>query len=122
MPSVGYRYRYQAALLWARTGTDNLGRHTVAATPVEIRVRLNDTQAETTDGKGDTILLDATATVDRNIEVGSRLALGTLLTWDEAGSAARDSGLYEVKTYNQTGDRRNRGQYREVGLMRFHNP
>lgn len=122
MPAPEGRHRYQAALLWMQTGVDDLGQYMVASVPVQIRVRWNTNRVEAKDSKGNTVTLDGTAITDRDIAIGSRMALGTLACWNEAGSAEEDTELMEVVVFNATPDIRNRAQMRTAGLMRFRNP
>ena len=115
MPALETRDRKQDAVLWQRSGYDKHGQATVEQ-PVALKVRWEDKFVEVLDPKGNTIGVDATAVVDRNVSVGSIMWLGCL---DKLGPGASPQGLMEVKAFNSTPDIRNRAQRRTVGLMRF---
>ena len=118
MPPQEESHRLQKAVLWAKAGTDDYGQHTVGD-PVEIDVRWNARRRETADPKGNPLVLDADAVVDRVIAVGSRMWLGELADWLGTGSGADDEEIMEVMTYSETPDVKNRFSTRTVGLAHF---
>lgn len=121
MPSPEQVNRYQAATLWAADGTYTASGQPKRGTPVEIRVRWDDTRKEMLDKDGNTITVDASAVVDRDIPVHSLMRLGELAEWLGTGSSLADEELREVMMFNKVPDIRNRFAFREVGMMRWRN-
>lgn len=126
MPDPEYSDLYQAALLWMATGVDAYGQVTVNPTPLEIRVRWNNTQSERTDRDGNTITLDATVVVSRiQPPIGSQMWLGDLETWlgtgtgSGTGSGNVGDELMQVKTIDAQKDLKARSTFVTVGLMRL---
>lgn len=117
MPSPEKTDLRQKAVLWVPNGVNKYGEKTFAD-PIEISVRWNTQRRATLDGKGNTVMLDATAVVDRVIAIGSEMWLGELEDWYGTGSVSGDDELMYVKTYNETPDLRNREKMQTVGLMK----
>jgi hypothetical protein len=71
---------FQKAVLWmaSATETNTSGERKVNSSKVEISVRWENSQQETTDGRGNTVSTIAKIWVDRDIEEGSILWLGKL--------------------------------------------
>ena len=107
-----------AALLWARA-SDLPNGEPVHAAPVAVRCRWNDAPKLVLDKQGNTVALDATVVVRRDVPIGSLMRRGLLSAWLGSGSAADDNLLYEVKLFNETSDVKGRFKLRTVGLMRF---
>lgn len=121
MPSLETKDRRQAALLFARTGSDDYGEPTVAE-PIEIRVRWNTKRTEVQDANGSTIALDAVVVVDRVISIGSRMWLGEEADWYGTGSGtdeSQDQEMHVVRTYDEVKDVKARHTRRTVGLSKF---
>lgn len=119
MPAPEYRHRYQPAVLWPTVGYDAYGQPALGS-PVEIRTQGGSDQMRVLDPLGNTVTLDATLIVDRDIAIGSRIWMGELADWYGTGSGMIDQEVMEVKTFNSTPDIRNRATFREIGLMRLH--
>lgn len=119
MPAFETMDRYQVAVLWPKTGTNRNGQPIVSPTPVQIRVRWDDQQAERLDPQGNTIRIDATVVVDREIEVGSIMYKGSISDFAGTGSDEEPAGLMLVKSYDETPDIKKRFKRRVVTLMRY---
>lgn len=118
MPSLERRHRYQAAVLWAKSGDDVNAEPTFSAA-IEIRVRWVKGRVETVNAQGNTISLDAQVVVDREIKVGSKMWLGPLADWYGTGSAGPDTEVLWVVNYHETPDVKARFAERSVDLSRF---
>lgn len=120
MPAPEQTNRYQKAVLWMASGTDDYGQPKTVA-PVEIRVRWITKRTQVNDPQGNAVSLDATAVVDRKISPGSVMWLGEYADFlgTGSGSASDDTELHEVKTYDETPDLKGRLVYRTVGLARY---
>lgn len=127
MPAPWLRWNRQTALLWTRTGTDSYGQPTTVTDPVELSprtrtgVRWNVKRSEILDAQGNSVSLDAQAMVDREIEIGSYMWLGTLNDWIDSGSDSSDQEIHEVKVCDVMRDIKGRAIAHTVGLMRLHN-
>lgn len=125
MPHQETAFRRQKAVLWAfvRFGRD--GDPKVSDDPVEIRVRWNHERGDARDSQGNVVRFDASAIVDRRIEIHSKLALGTIEDWTDVGTAdvdQQDIGsqeIMEVVFYDEVKDLKGRVVHREVLLKRF---
>ncbi len=117
MPAVESMDRPHDALLFLATGKDRYGKILVSITPVELRVRWNDKQRRVLDRQGNTIAVDATAIVDRDIPLGSILWRGGID--DLPGtSPIPTSGLMEVKLSNSVDDLKGRVTRYDVAMIR----
>lgn len=112
MPAVEAVARHQYAVLWARTGYDDYGQHSVIS-PIEIRVRWQFGKSGFKDPNRNNIDYDATAVVDKSIAVGSLMFLGRLITYTNA------STKYQVVDYKETPDLKGRQIHRLVLLKRL---
>jgi hypothetical protein len=119
MPPIEKADLHEAALLWVKVATDNYGNHTVSASPTQIRVRWEHGSMEGFDPASDAVKFDASAVVDRLVEIGSLMRLGTLADWVGTGSGEDDNGLMQVVDYYETPDLKARHRRRVVGLMRY---
>ena len=125
MPDQEIAYLLQTALLWPFAGYDGYGQHTVGPVqellPPYHGVRWNDNRSEAMDPKGNTVSLDASVIVSKDIAIGSRMWRGTLEEWNGAGtgSVSSQGDLYEVKTTSRIPDLRNSAVFRQLGLMRY---
>lgn len=127
MPHPETAYRTQKALLWPASGFDAYGQPKVGE-PVELLVRWNAKRREATDPQGNSIMLDATVVVDREVAVGGTMWLaadqspgsGTALSqWYGTGSGDVDDEVMRVAIYSETPDLKGRVARRTVGLQRF---
>lgn len=121
MPPLESKDRTQAVVVWVPDGIDSYGQPTWE-TPREITVRWVWRQREIGDGKGGTVVLDASVVAGEEVPVDSLLFLGTLEGvggWYEAGSATDDARLCQVRTSTTTPDIKGRNVRYELGVMRF---
>src|SRR6185369_15981726 len=120
MPALEKKDRYQKAVLWnavdGDAAVDRYGEVNVAD-PVEILVRWVWTETQMTNSQGDPVSVDATAVVDRDIYLGSRMWLGALADWYGTGSAFGDDFVMEVRVSKYGTDLKNRFERRTVGLV-----
>jgi hypothetical protein len=114
MPSPETAALTDDAVLWSKAGHDATGEAKVSS-PMQIECRWVWKKTQSTDATGNTVMLDATVVVDREIEDGSILWNGTLEEWEDVGSEETNPELMEVKTYKETKDMRGRETYRELG-------
>lgn len=127
MPPIETAWRYDKAVLWpvltklGRIVTDSHGRPRVSTNPVELDVRWEDTETEALDPEGNTVRIDATVVVDREIVPGSLMRKGELADWTGTGSGNEDTEVMVVKTYQRVEDIKGRHVRRVVGLARFRN-
>lgn len=102
------------AVLWSFAGHDSTGEPKVS-NPVQIECRWIWKKTQSTDATGNTVMMDATVVVDREIDDGSILWEGTLDQWEDTGSEEDNPDLVEVKSYKEVKDIRGREFYRELG-------
>jgi len=129
MPAPELAFREQKAVYWEAIGFDEYGQYKRASFSNELSVRWVNKRRDAMDAKGNIIATDATVVVDRYIPVGSIFYEGALseLAGDVAGTgtgtdfvpAADEVTLFEVMTYNETPDLKNRFIRRTVGLKRL---
>lgn len=131
MPPPELINRYQKALLWQPTGSLDNYAQPVLGEPVEVVVRWNRVRTKAVQPNGELINLDATVVLNRTVAIDSLMWLAPLqgkntptaldqwYGWSGSGSAASDTELMVVKTYNETVDLKNRVAARTAGLMRF---
>jgi len=105
----------QQAYLWAADGTvDRYSQSVVAGIPTAVPCRWNQVRSLTTDALNNVVVLDATAVVDRDITIGSRMQLIPV-------PGGPDQELHIVKKFDVTLDLKGRAAFRQVGLMRLRN-
>lgn len=127
MPAFETMDRRQYALLWERSGTNSYGEPTVS-----VGVELNPTVSDggvrwvhksqlMLDPLGNTIQVDATVVVNRDVEIGSIMWEGGLDDVPGTGTsgAPPDGQLMEVVTKDRATDLKNRYTRRTLGLKRF---
>lgn len=113
MPKLEIHDLKQKAVLWTRVGFDRYGQQ-VVANPVEINVRYEEDIQETIDADATPIAKTATVFVDRDIERGSILWLGTLASLPSA-----PTNLVEVLSLTKTPDIKGRNFQRTVNVNRW---
>lgn len=122
MPSQETAFLTDDAVLWPRTGYNRYGEPTVGS-PIELKVRWENTRREVLDKDGNSVSIDATVFTDRDIREGSNLWHGTLADWYGTGSgsspAGQDDELMYVKFSEETEDIKGRCTQRTVMLMRY---
>jgi hypothetical protein len=122
MPQVEVASLIQRAVLWPVQGYDEYGQFVVSDAPCEIKIRWVENRSNTLDKDGNAVGVDATADVDRRIEIGSILWLGKLKDWPvntKPQNAINPYKLMEVKTYNESPDLKGRNFKRGVGMIRY---
>lgn len=119
MPPIETMEMHQKAVLWPMTGYDTYGQPQVSSIPIEISVRWEWKHEEEKSTDRYQVLLDAMVVVDRAIEEGSNMWLGTLSDWYGTGSSGEDSEVLQVKFYNEIPDLKDRCIRRTVGLSFF---
>lgn len=129
MPAPELAFRRQKAVYWEAIGFDEYGQYKRQSFSIELSVRWKYGKADTVDANGNTVAVDAVVVVDRYIPVGSIFYDGSLddLAGDVSGTgtgtdfvpAANEVTLYEVLTYAETPDLKNRWIRRTVGLRRL---
>lgn len=117
---------WDTAVLWPATGGYDKQGQPVLGDPVQLDypngVRWLNKLAYKLDPAGNVIAVDATAVVNQDIPIHSRMWLGALADWYGTGSAdTHDQNLMTVKTFDKTDDTKGRFSRRTVGLMRLHN-
>jgi hypothetical protein len=112
VPAPEVRSLNDDAVLWAISSTDGYGRFKVSS-PIEIRVRWEDSRQESADPQNMVEARPAQAFVDRVIDIGSVLWHGRL-----KDLPAVPTELYKVSGYNETPDIKNRFVQRAVTLVR----
>lgn len=126
MPFYGKQWRTQRAVLWPKVSIDRYGQPRITAGDdgrEEIKVRWETGRMMGRDAQGNPVSLDATAVVDREVTVGSIIALGRTHDWDDLGTAnAADlelGELMEVVGYEECPDIKGRSVMRVVSLKRY---
>jgi hypothetical protein len=120
VPPLEAMDRYQDAVLWPAAGEDRYGEALVGD-PVPLKVRWHTARRTMRGPDGDPVSVDATAVVDRAVEVGSLMWLGSVgdlppgTDWREEIAEAMTVVAYE-ETVDLKG--RTRHTYRDVGLAR----
>jgi hypothetical protein len=113
MPALEITGLNDYAVLWAASSTDQYGRFKVSE-PVEIRVRWDGSQVESTDPNNTVQAQPAEVLVDRVITVDSILWHGKL-----RDLPAVPTNLAKVIGYEAVPDIRNKFIQRTVTLMRY---
>ena len=80
------RHLRQVATYWSQTGKDRYGKATFAA-PVSVPVRWEDKQQRAVDTKGVEFLSRSTVYVDRDMELGDYIILGTFHSSPPVGAS-----------------------------------
>lgn len=118
MPPIETMEFNQKAVLWRRTGI-NANAEPRLASPVEISCRWDDTpKAHSGAANDETIRIDATAIVDRDIPIGSDLWLGTLNDFYGVGSAGDEVNVMTVVSSRRVPDLKGIETWRSVSMSR----
>jgi len=121
MPAQEIAFRRQKACVWEITGYDRNGQPVFQTSPTELDVRWNDTRSEVIDRQGNTVAIDATAILDRELKVDSLmvpLALADLPGDGDYGLLA-DGPLHIVVKFDSTPDIKNRARHNQASLKRY---
>lgn len=89
----------QKAVYWSNEGTDEDGS-TIYGEPIQIKCRWEDLNEEYTDKAGDVRISNAKVMVDRALDLGGALWLGTLDDLTSANDPMANEGAYEIKKFN----------------------
>ena len=126
MPPIEVRDCPQDAVLWPILGYNDEGQAVVSDEPIALNavegrgVRWLQKRREALDAQGNTVLLDATAIVERRIDPGSNMWLGSIGDLPPGTSFQGElDELHYVATYKETPDIKGREVRRTVGLVRF---
>jgi hypothetical protein len=115
MPNLETDCLEQDAVLFAKAGYDKYGEPTITSTTgTAIKCRWEVSQSEAVDPFGNTIAIDSTVYVDREIAIGSLLWKGAI-----ASIADPPVDLKEVVTYEEIPDIKNRYVRRLVGVVKY---
>lgn len=106
------RIRNETVIYWARSGVGNAGEVTLAAYD-EIKVQWVERQAEAADPFGNLVTVDVQLVVGQELVVGSIVAKGIYADYSSGDL------LYEVVTYGEQRDLKNRFIRRVAGLRRY---
>lgn len=118
MPPIETSDRYQKAVLWSVTGSNNYG-DVIRSDPVELTVRWEDDSRDVRDADGTVLTLAATVVVDREVAKGSLMWLGELANWYGTGSAGDEDDVMQVVETHTTPDLSNKFIRRTLGLMKY---
>lgn len=112
-------HRTEDAVLWPATGqNDELG-NPIVGDPIQIKVRWEWYRRDSLGRQTNPTSVDAMVVVDRDIPIGSRMWLGSLL--DLPGTSfTPESYQCIVKMRGYIKDIKGRAVRRTVGLMRLH--
>lgn len=123
MPPLEEMDRYQDALYWPTTGTDQYGQPVhdfTAGAVVCLKVRWVNKRRLSSDAQGSPITIDASVVSNRELTVGSLMWLGKLA--DTPGtSETPESDLMIVVGYDHAMDIKGRKTRREALLQRYKN-
>ena len=119
MPHVSKAFLRDYAVWCAKAEYDRYGLPLRSA-PVEVRCRWEEGLRETRQPDGTTIIYDAWAAVDREMEVGDTLVPGRLLNYLGTGSSNEDEEevVYEVRVVEEVPGIKYRQRRHEVYLQR----
>jgi hypothetical protein len=107
------------AILWPVAGRD-ANNEPLVGEPQQISCRWVQKNREVVTAQGESLGLDATAVVDREVAPESIMWLGALEDWyGGQGSAGDSTQLMQVKTTEFARDVKGRVTRRTVGLTRF---
>jgi hypothetical protein len=95
--SVIKKMRRQRAVYWAKTGTDEFGTISFAE-PVEIKCRWEEKTGQIMGKQGEILTGMDTVYVDRPMEIGDKLKLGTLAT-DDPPDPKEDREAFEIQGF-----------------------
>lgn len=110
---TGYERR-QAAVYWGKTAEDEYNKPIVSS-PVELRVRWVDKEAENLDANGNVIRTDVELVVDRELALGSVLWKGKLKNLP----SPFNHPLYQVVITRTIPDLKNKESRYRVFLTRY---
>jgi hypothetical protein len=118
MPNNELYGRTDPAVLWAavEAGTGKFtryGKHNVHP-PVDIMVRWDDQNRETTNAKGEIIKVDGQLLLAQAIPIGSIMAKGTIASQDTP-----PVNLFYVNGYNEANDTKGRNPCKTCTVERF---
>ena len=97
------RMRRQVAVYWAKSGTDDYGQP-IKVTPVEIKCRWEDIVEEFIDPDDNPQMSKSVVYVDRTVDIGGVLMLGTLTSGVDQANPKENDGAWEIKQFNSLPD------------------
>lgn len=105
--------------LWRRVGYDAYGQPKVTDEPVEIRVRLETRQRQSTDKDGNTITIEGDLVLGEAIPVGSVVWPNPLEDLPFGTSLTGEDDLLETISYDEVPDIKGRFSMKKAAVMRF---
>lgn len=90
----------QEAIYWPPVSADNYGQPTFGS-PVEIACRWEDVQKEILTPEGEEIISSTTVYVDRDVEIGGALLLGTLSSSVNEGAPLENEGSRVIRQFDK---------------------
>jgi len=113
MPPIESQNLNQHAVLWVRGDYDTYGRYTVSS-PIEINVRWEEGQTQSSGAQDTVIAVSVTLFVDRVITPGSLVWKGKL-----KDLPASPTNIKEVENYDEVPDLKGRRFRRRVTCKRY---
>ena len=114
MPVIEVMNLFRKAVLWTKSGVNDYGVATVEIDPIEINSRWETAPTESGASDNEVQSSQSSVIVDRDIEVGSVIWLGTL-----ADLPAPESQLMQVMSFTKVPDIKCRKFHRSVMVKRF---
>jgi hypothetical protein len=118
MPPIETDARFQKAVLWQMSGVDDYGEPRIDYTE-ELSVRWEDRRTQMPDPLGNMITVDATAVVDKRIEMESLVWKGEVDNLPGTSFTAELDELMVVVAYTEVPDVKGRFYRRTVGLKKY---
>lgn len=120
MPPLEAPLRLDKMVVWDAVGNDTDGETIVSDTAYQLDVEWDWTRREVTDAQGETIVIDATVAVDREVLVGSIVWLGELGMIPQSLDFSQEANpLCKVASYKPTKDLKGRNVARQLLVNRF---
>lgn len=128
MPALSAWSRRHKALMWPFEGNYSADGHPLIGSPVELRVRWDDSPKVMNGPQGQPITVDATVVLGQTVALQSLMWLATDQTpgsddamdqWYDSGSAGQQIGLMEVIADQGGYDMKSRQQRLVVGVKTY---
>jgi len=98
--SLIVRMRRQNAVYWPFDSVDQFGKKAVGS-PVQIKVRWEDVSEEFLDSNGEIQISRSKVYVDRDMEVGGILMLGTTVDITDPIDVKENDGAWEIRKFEK---------------------
>lgn len=119
MPPMEQQSRTTKVVYWASAGFDNYGEYKITEDAIQLVVRWNAVKSEAKDAKGKTISIVVEIIADRQLEIGSIIWVGRLLSLPDPLSGI--ANLYQLMTVDITTSVCGKFTYYGYGLAKFSN-